>query len=251
MSARPLILIAPDIARQGPEFGDLSVSLSLPYARAILEAGGLPLLLPPTVAREAIADCVSRSDGVVLTGGGDVAPGLHTERVPGKLRRTVSVCPDGGQRDLRELLLIDEVFRQRKPLLAICRGLQILNVALGGSLLVDIPRQVPNAINHARMDRSTRPVHEVRVTPGSLLARITGAGTLGVNSTHHQAVARIAEPLRAVAVSADEVVEAVELKNGGPPCLPFLLGVQFHPERLAPRAAEHRALFTAFTAACV
>ena len=149
MSARPLILIAPDVARRGAEFGDLSVSLSVPYARAVEDAGGLPLLLPLTTSREAIADCVSRSHGVVLTGGGDVAPRLHTERVPKKLRHTVEVCPDGGQRDFRELLLIDEIFRQHKPLLAICRGLQILNVALGGTLLVNIPRQVPTPSNTA------------------------------------------------------------------------------------------------------
>jgi putative glutamine amidotransferase len=251
MSRAPLILIAPDVDQQGPEFGDLSISLSVPYARAILDAGGLPMLLPPTVAREAIADCVSRSDGVLLTGGGDVDPRLHTKRLPRALQQTVAVCPDGGQRDLRELLLIDEVFRQRKPLMAICRGQQILNVALGGALLVDIAGQLPNALNHHQMDRSREVVHEVRLTPDSLLAKITGTVRLGVNSTHHQAVAQVAGPLRAVAVSADHVVEGLELKPEAAHCLPFLLSVQFHPERLAGRSAEHRALLGAFTRACV
>jgi putative glutamine amidotransferase len=251
MSRPPLILVAPDVDEQGPEFGDLSISLSVSYARAVLGAGGLPMLLPPTVAREAIADCVSRSDGVLLTGGGDVDPRLHTQRLRRGLRQTVTVCPDGGQRDLRELLLIDEVFRQRKPLMAICRGHQILNVALGGALLVDIAAQLPNALNHHQMDRKGEVVHEVRLTPDSLLAKITGSVTLGVNSTHHQAVAQVAGPLRAVALSADQVVEGLELKPGAAHCLPFLLSVQFHPERLAARSAEHRALFGAFTRACV
>ena len=244
-------MIAPDVDDQGPEFGDLSISLSAAYPRAILDAGGLPLLLPPTVAREAIADCVNRSDGVLLTGGGDVDPRLHAKRLPRELRRTVTVCPDGGQRDLRELLLIDEVFRQRKPLMAICRGHQILNVALGGGLLVDIAGQLPNALNHHQMDRKAEMVHEVRLTPDSLLAKITGTVRLGVNSTHHQAVAQVAGPLRAVALSADQVVEGLELKPGAARCLPFLLSVQFHPERLAARSPEHRALFGAFTRACV
>jgi putative glutamine amidotransferase len=251
MSRPPLILITPDVDQRGPEFRDLSMSLSMSYPRAILDAGGLPMVLPPTVAPEALADCVSRSDGVLLTGGGDVNPRLHAKRVSPRLRRTVSVCPDGGQRDLRELLLIDEVFRQRKPLMAICRGQQILNVALGGTLVIDIAAQVPRALNHHQNGPKGKVAHEVRLTPDSLLAKITGTVKLGVNSTHHQAVAQIAEPLRAVALSSDDVVEALEFKPEAAHCLPFLLSVQFHPERLAESAPEHRALFQAFTRACV
>jgi putative glutamine amidotransferase len=239
------------VDQQGSEFGDLSISLSVSYTQAILDAGGLPMLLPPTVGREAVADCVRRSDGVLLTGGGDVDPRLHSKRLPERLRQTVTVCPDGGQRDLRELLLIDEVFRQHKPLMAICRGQQLLNVALGGTLLIDIPTQVPKALNHHQTDCKGEAVHEVRLTPDCLLAKITGMVKLGVNSTHHQAVARIAGPLRAVALSPDEVVEGLEFQPSAAHYLPFLLSVQFHPERLAERAPEHRALFRAFTRACV
>jgi len=228
----------------------MSISLSMAYPRAILAAGGLPLLLPPTVEPEALAECVARSDGVLLTGGGDVDPRLYAKRPPPRVRRTVAVCPDGGQRDLRELLLIDQVFQQRKPLMAICRGQQILNVALGGTLLIDIAAQVPKALNHRRTDRKAEPVHEVRLTPDSLLAKITGTVKLGVNSTHHQAVAQVAGPLRAVARSPDNVVEGLEFKPEAAGCLPFLLSVQFHPERLAERAREHRALFLAFIRAC-
>jgi putative glutamine amidotransferase len=152
---------------------------------------------------------------------------------------------------LRELILIDEVFRQSKPLLAICRGHQLLNVALGGTLIADIAAQVPKAINHRRMDKRSEIVHEVQLTQESLLSKITGKRTLGVNSTHHQAVGRVAEPLQVTAASGDGVVESMELKPEAVRLLPFLLSIQFHPERLANRYPEHRAIFRAFTQACV
>ncbi|HEV2390794.1 MAG TPA: gamma-glutamyl-gamma-aminobutyrate hydrolase family protein [Verrucomicrobiae bacterium] len=250
MTKRPLILISPDIEGKGKEFGDLSISLSANYQQAILAAGGLPLIIPVTVERECIADCVRRCDGVLLTGGDDVDPRLYGDVLPAAVRRTVGVTPDGGGRDYRELVLIDEVFRQRKPLLAICRGHQILNVALGGGLVADIPSQVPGALRHRRMDKRSEIVHEVQLTPGSVLAKITGKKNLGVNSTHHQAIGRVAAPLRVAATSSDGIIEALELQPGGVRWLPWLLSVQFHPERLAGRFAEHQALFGAFTRAC-
>jgi putative glutamine amidotransferase len=151
---------------------------------------------------------------------------------------------------LRELLVIDEVFRQHKPLLAICRGHQILNVALGGTLVADIPSQRPRAIPHGRNEDRDQIVHDVRLTPGSLLAKITGGFKLGVNSTHHQAVARVAAPLQVTATSDDGMVEGLELKPGGSRWLPFLLSVQFHPERLVDRYPAHAAIFQAFAWIC-
>ena len=207
--------------------------------------------MPVGKSRELIAECVRRCDGIVLTGGDDIEPRLYGNGLPAGLRRTVGTSPDGGERDLRELILIDEVFRQRKPLLAICRGHQLLNVALGGTLIADIPAQIPNAINHRRMDRRSEKAHEVRLTPGSLLSKITGGRTLGVNSTHHQAVGRVAEPLQVTATSGDGIVESMELKREAAPLLPLLLSVQFHPERLVDRYPEHRAIFRVFTQACV
>jgi putative glutamine amidotransferase len=250
MTQRPLILISPNIEKKGDEFGDLSISVSATYERVLMDSGALPLVLPASVSRELIADCVSRCDGVMLTGGEDVEPRLYRAGLPASLRGTVTVTPDGGVRDLRELILIDEVFRQRKPLLAICRGHQLLNVALGGTLVVDISRQRPRAINHRQMDRRFEVVHEARLTRGSLLAKITGKQKLGVNSTHHQAIARVAAPFRVAAVSSDGIIEGLELKPSAARTLPFLLSVQFHPERLVDRHVEHRAIFRGFTAAC-
>jgi putative glutamine amidotransferase len=118
-------------------------------------------------------------------------------------------------------------------------------------LIVDIPSQVPGAIRHVRTDKRNEIVHEVRLTAQSLLSKITGKQTLGVNSTHHQAVGKVAEPLRVIAASGDGVVESMELKPEAARLLPFLLAIQFHPERLANRYPEHRAIFGAFTQACV
>jgi putative glutamine amidotransferase len=247
---RPLILISPDIESKGKEFGDLSISSSGKYEEALMRSGGLPLTMPATVSRDVVADCVARTDGVLLTGGDDVEPRLYGNGLPRRARETVDTTPDGGRRDYRELLLIDEVFRQRKPLLAICRGHQILNVALGGTLIADIPTQLTGALNHRQNEKKHEIVHEVRLTPGSILAKITGRQKLGVNSTHHQAVGQVAEPLQVAAVSQDGVIESLALKPGGVRWLPFLLSVQFHPERLADRYPEHGMIFRVFTQAC-
>lgn len=250
MAKPPLVLISPSIEARGVEFQDRSISLSEAYSRAVAEAGGLPLTLPSGQSREFIAESVRRCDGVLMTGGDDIEPRLYKDHVPKKLRDTVETTPDGGQRDFRELILIDEIFRQHKPLLAICRGHQLLNVALGGTLYVDIATEAPGTFSHAQMKKRSDIVHEVQLTRGSLLSKITGKRTLGVNSTHHQAVNRVADMLQVTAASRDGVVESMELRPQAARLLPFMLTVQFHPERLADRYPEHRAIFRAFTRAC-
>jgi putative glutamine amidotransferase len=251
MSKPPLILISPCIERNGAEFADLSLSLSMQYPNALMRVGAIPLTLPATRSREMVAEFVRRADGVLLTGGEDVNPKLYTKRLPSRLRRTLTLTPDDGTRDVQECLLVDEVFRQRKPMLAICRGHQMLNVALGGTLLVDIRSQIPRALNHQRQDRRSQVVHDVHLTDAALLAKITGERTLGVNSTHHQAVGRPADMLQVTGRSRDEIAETMQLKPEAAHLLPFLLSVQFHPERLADRYREHRAIFAAFARACV
>lgn len=250
MAKLPLILLSPGIEKRGVEFQDLSVSLSVKYDFAILQSGGIPVTAPATTDRALLAESVRRTDGVLLTGGDDINPGLYSDRLPRAVHRTIDMTPDGGGRDLRELRLIDEAIRQRKPLLAICRGHQLLNVAFGGELVADIRQQVPGAINHQRLDKPGDLVHEVALTAGSLLAKITGMRTLGVNSSHHQAVLRPAGPLVAVARSCDGIVEAMELNAEAARVMPFLLSVQFHPERLTERYANHRAIFERFVQVC-
>jgi putative glutamine amidotransferase len=245
----PLILVAASTEKKGVEFGDVSVSLSENYLRAVMDAGGLPVILSCTTSPELVAESVRRCDGVLLTGGDDVTPKLYAGRLAPRLARTVG--HNDVPRDLRELLVINEVFAQHKPMLAICRGHQLLNVALGGTLIVDISSQVAGALRHDRPDRKNAVVHEVRLTAGSLLSNIAGKRWLGVNSSHHQAVGRLAGGLRVTGRSEDGVVEAMELNGAGKLRLPYLLSVQFHPERLVAQHAEHRGIFFSFIHACL
>ena len=240
MARKPLILVSPSIEKRGVEFHDLSASLSVKYDSAVLLSGGIPVTVPATTDRVVLAECVRRVEGVLLTGGDDINPDLYDPKLSARIRRTVEQTPDGGGRDLRELILIEEIFRQRKPLLAICRGHQLLNIAFGGQLVADI-----------RLDKACELVHEAALTPGSLLAKITGKQVLKVNSSHHQAVQTPADPFMATAISADGIVEAMELKPEAMRGMPFLLSVQFHPERLTPRYAAHKAIFDRFVAVCV
>jgi len=249
VTSSPSILISGCTDKRGVEFGDASSSVSLNYPLAIHMAGGIPWLLPCVPDRDFVAESVRRSDGVMLTGGDDVQPELYRKGLPPRLRKTVHLATP--ERDLFELILIDETFRQRKPLLAICRGQQILNVALGGTLLVDIATEASGAINHTRTDRKNQVVHEVDIHLGSLLAEATQCLRLGVNSSHHQAVAKIAKPLRMSAVSEDGIIEGLELEPGSRQLLPYLLAVQFHPERMFARYPEHLGLFRSFTRACL
>jgi len=124
-------------------------------------------------------------------------------------------------------------------------------VALGGTLWADLGSQVPGCLEHRRVDRRREVVHEVRLTPDSILAKITGRQELGVNSTHHQAVERIAPPLRAVGTSPDGIIEVLELGPRAEGVLPFLVSVQFHPERLVDRYSEHQAIFRGLVEACL
>ncbi|MDQ6631529.1 MAG: gamma-glutamyl-gamma-aminobutyrate hydrolase family protein [Verrucomicrobiota bacterium] len=246
MKEIPLILVSPSTQRQGREFSDASISLSNRYTEAIMAAGGAPLIVPCTASKKLIAEYVRRSDGVLLTGGDDVQPKLYARNLSDKLAKTVGELEP--ERDVLELQMIAEIFRQRKPLLAICRGHQILNVALGGDLIVDIPSEVPQAINHRRTDLKSEPVHEVQLEKNSLSAKIFAGETIRVNSTHHQAVGKIASSLRVIGKSDDGIIEVMELKDKK--LLPYLVSVQFHPERLYDRYQQFAKLFKSFIRAC-
>lgn len=240
--ATPLILVTPCQQQAGVEFADASISLSNRYTQAINDAGGMPLVLPVTATRDQIAEFVRRADGVLLTGGEDIELKHYAPDTPPEIAATIKdVEPD---RDVLEFALVEEIFRQRKPLLCICRGHQMLNVALGGTLIVDISSQLPGALPHKQVERKFELVHDVALVPDSQLATLLGAAQIGTNSTHHQAVARVADALRVTGTTSDGVIETMELKDKSR--LPFLQSVQFHPERLYDRYPHFAELFRAF-----
>lgn len=246
---RPLILVTPSTSPAGVEMLDHSISLSSRYLSAILDHGGVPVCLPLMTDPGDLAAAVEHADGILLSGGDDIEPRLHWPDVPRKLR---ALCKDIAEpaRDNMELRLIAEVLRQRRPLLCICRGHQLMNLALGGTLVVDLPTQRPGRIRHGRLDRRCDPVHPVTVAPGSWLARWTGCRELRVNSTHHQAIDQLAPHLSVAAISPDGVIEATELRAGSQDLFPWFASVQFHPERLYDRYPEHSPLFHEFIRAC-
>ncbi len=193
------------------------------YLDAILTAGGLPMLLPTSLPLTALPELVNRFDGFVLSGGGDVDPALYGGRA------NANVHAINAERDAFELALIPLVLAADKPLLAICRGVQVFNVALGGSLYEDIASALPAAQRHDWYPNYPRDylAHTVEIEPSSHLARILGTRKLRTNSLHHQAIRQPAPALEVVAHAEDGVIEAVEL-----PEKRFAIGVQWHPECL-------------------
>ena len=248
MQSAPLILVTPSTEEKGIEFYDYSLSLSSAYMDAITLAGGLPLVVPCIPSKKLVAEFVRRADGVMITGGDDIAPELYTGELSEELKKTVSRVDS--KRDLLETLLINECFAQQKPLLAICRGHQILNVTLGGTLVVDIPRQVKTELNHSQLKQKDRVVHPVQLESDSLLAQIFDSTEIQVNSSHHQAVDKVGKGLRVTGRSPDGIVEVMELRPEDSGLLPYLLSVQFHPERLVRGYPQYVELFGSFTGAC-
>jgi putative glutamine amidotransferase len=248
MQDKPLVLVTPSTEKKGVEFYDYSISVSQTYLDAITLAGGWPVVVPAATDEGLIRGLVERCDGVMLTGGDDIQPELYAKSLAPDLRATVKETDP--VRDMLETLVVKEAFSQRKPLLAICRGHQILNVTLGGTLIVDIPKQVKTEINHSQLKNKDRVVHEVSLETESLLAGNLGKQVVEVNSSHHQAVNRVAEPLRVTGRSPDGIIEVMELKREEANLLPYLLAVQFHPERLVRGYPAYLELFRGFVSAC-
>jgi putative glutamine amidotransferase len=206
------------------------------YIRAVQAAGGIPVLLTPHFTPEVQAALWQRLDGLVLTGGGDIEPARFGED------RHPSVDDVSPARDDLEIGLTRQALADDVPLFAICRGIQVLNVALGGTLVQDIASEVPYALAHSQKAPRHEPSHAVKVMgEGTRLGRVLGASEVQVNSMHHQAIKRLGEGLREVAWAPDGVIEGVETAGDER----FVLGVQWHPEELVGHDQTARALFAA------
>lgn len=189
------------------------------YMEGVLEAGGLPVMLPLTEDEDAIAQITERYDGFLFTGGQDVSPALYGEEA---LPVCGERCP---QRDAMERLLFRAAAGRDKPILGICRGLQLINVMLGGTLYQDLPAQRPSAVNHRQAPPYDSPSHRVELLDGSPLQTLLGTGSITVNSCHHQGTKDLAPALKTMACAPDGLAEAVFH-----PDRRFLWAVQWHPE---------------------
>ena len=210
------------------------------YTRAIHRVGGTPLIIPPLMKVEDWPLLLERLDGLLLSGGEDIAPiryGQESEDWMGG---------SDEERDAAELGLVKHWLKQRGALLAICRGHQVLSIALGGTLYQDIAAYIPNALDHAYTPARPmeQPVHTVTLDPESRLAAILDGTEFEVNSAHHQAVNVPGDGLRVVGYAPDGVIEAVEL-----PDHPFCISVQWHPEAMVKISDTMWPLFEAFVKA--
>lgn len=226
--------------RRENEAGMKLASLAEAYVEALTQAGACPVLLPNALSPEALDALVPRLDGVLFSGGGDIDTDFYQSEDHPKVNG-VEI-----QRDQLEIALLRQQVAEGKPFLGICRGMQLINVALGGSLYADIADQVPGAAKHDYYPGWERDylAHPVSVDRGTCLAGILGEREVEVNSFHHQAVRQLAPGLAPTAYSPDGIMEACEL-----PDHPFGLAVQWHPEWLTAYAPT-RSLFQAFVEAC-
>jgi putative glutamine amidotransferase len=209
------------------------------YIHALEASGGAPLLLPYTEDPEVLSRFAEVCDGFCFTGGKDVDPKHYgEERHPG----CEAIAP---LRDALELVVFAAVYPTGKPILGICRGAQLINVAMGGTLYQDLPTQRPSAIAHRQSQPKTEPSHSVRILAGSPLFEQIGAERMQANSFHHQAIKTPGKGLEIWAVADDGVIEAVGL-----PGERYLHAYQWHPERLCDGDADNRKIFERFVEAC-
>ncbi len=225
---------------QGKNDNDLSImALLRAYVDALVQAGGVPILIPSSLSDETRRALCGRLDGILFTGGGDIA----LDRFSGEPHPRIYGVD--AERDSIELSLLDAFVHDEKPFLGICRGFQVINVGLGGTLYTHTQDQMPGALKHDYYPDFPRTylAHKVKVESGTHLADILGETDLSVNSLHHQGAKDIPTALKPAAHAPDGLVEAVEL-----PGHPFGIAVQWHPEWLTDQPSARR-LFRAFVEA--
>ena len=214
---------------------DKTFFVRINYMDSLLRAGGIPVLLPMTRDADAVLEMADRIDGLFLAGGGDVDPSrYHMEKKP----ECGEIDP---LRDDFELLLTKRILELNKPVFGVCRGIQLLTVALGGTLIQDIPTETDVHEIHIQKPPYDETIHEIEVLSDSLLEKILTVSRFSVNSTHHQAVLNPGPHLVVDARSPEGIIEAVHM-----PERPQVFGVQFHPEHFAYKSEGAQNLFNYF-----
>ena len=201
------------------------------YVDAVIKAGGVPLIIPFNTDKEVIISQVQVIDGLVLSGGHDVSPYNYGQEPSPLLGETFP------ERDDYEMLLLEEAKKRNLPILGICRGFQIINVAGGGTLHQDLSLIGKSVLKHNQVSKPTLKTHKIQIEENSIISEIFGKETM-VNSFHHQALDKVADDFKVVARASDGVVEAIQHKT-----YKFLVGVQWHPEMLAVECDEAKELF--------
>jgi putative glutamine amidotransferase len=240
----PLIGITADLSaapqRRFNASDEPTIFLPRRYNRAVEMSGGIPLLLPFTASRALMRQYIGRLDGLVISGGAfDIHPSYYNEK---PIKEIGAIKAD---RTEFELEMTQLALKRDLPLLGICGGAQAINVALGGSLYQDIATQAPHADQHEQGAKKEIGGHKVTIECGTKLAKILRRRTLEVNTTHHQAVKEIGTGLVINAIAEDGLIEGIESSRHS-----FVLGVQWHPEVLAPKHVAQRRIFFFFIDSC-
>ncbi len=233
--SKPVILIT--TGKQGQltprgEIQAVTANCNMQYVHSVVRAGGAPVLLPCMADKEAIQAALLAADGLLLTGGGDILSLAYGEE-PHPASKYQDPVRDAMEFEVTRLALDREL-----PVLGICRGVQLLNVALGGTLIQDVPSQVRGAVKHYSQGLDTVLLHTLDIEEDSLLARVFQTTSMAVNSYHHQAVKDVGLGLRTNCQARDGVIEGIEAADGRP-----ILGVQFHPEELTEKHPRFQMLF--------
>ena len=236
MERRPIIGISSSVIvdEAGSFAGYKRAYVNKDYVDAVVRAGGVPLIIPFSTDKEVIISQAQLIDGLILSGGHDINPYNYGQEPSQKIGE---IFPE---RDIYEMILLEESKKRDIPILGICRGFQLINVAAGGTLYQDLSLIPGNILKHNQVSNPTLKTHKIEIKENSFISSIFGKETM-VNSFHHQAIDKVADDFIIVARASDGVVEAIEHKT-----YKFLVAVQWHPEMLAVNCEKARVLFSKF-----
>lgn len=235
---KPIIAITSSMDLNPNRLNDNRTMVSLDYSNSVINSGGIPVILPITDNFEVIKEQVKYFDGLILSGGGDPDPNLYGEDC---LQELGDITPE---RDTFELAILEEFLKTKKPILGICRGLQLMNVFYDGTLYQDI-KYVDTNIQHKQKWLADLPTHDINILENNILFEIFGKKAR-TNSFHHQMIKDLGRELTSIATANDGVIEAIQNKN-----YPFFYGVQWHPEMMASRGnLGMKKIFDKFIESC-